>query len=324
VPSFAKNATSQRLYAAFEQAENDLLFTAAAQSLTAETGTDGFGFENIVGVGVSERLAGGRPAGEGAVSIYVVRKAPLDEVDPSALVPTEYEGVPTDVVESGEFVIATERGRHRPVPLGVSVGHANGDTGTVGFLGKRDSELVIVSNNHVLARENRAGRGDAILQPGPVDGGGAGDQVGELEGWVALDFGGSKNPIDAAVARVDEAAVTGQLYGGGTIAPTLGKPSRNAIVRKCGRTSGLTRGVVTDVSATIKLRFPSGMALMSEQILIQGLGGSVFSEPGDSGSLVVEEGSDLPLGLLCGGSSRFTLANQIDQVLTGLGVSFVP
>lgn len=322
--AFARNATSERVDAAFSQAENELLLAAVAQGLTAESGTHGFGFENIVGVGVSERLAGGRPSGEGAVSVYVVRKAPIDEVDPSAIVPKEYEGVPTDVIESGEFVIATERGSHRPVPLGVSIGHESGDTGTVGFLAKRDSELFLVSNNHVLARENKASKGDGILQPGVADGGQAADRVGELKQWVALDFDGGKNPIDAAMASVDASIVSDKLYSGGTIVATTGQPSRNAVVRKCGRTSGLTRGVVTDVSATIKLRYPSGLALLSDQIVVQGLHGSLFSARGDSGSLVIEEGSDQPLGLLCGGSPKFTLANRIDQVLDGLGVSFGP
>jgi hypothetical protein len=48
-----------------------------------------------------------------------------------------------------------------------------------------------------------------------------------------------------------------------------------------------------------------------------------FSEPGDSGSLVVEAGSRRPVGMICGGSVRlrYSVANRITNVLDGLGVS---
>lgn len=317
-------AIDDRVVGALHQAENELLFTAEAQALTADSGTSGFGFENIVGVGVSERIVAGRSVGETTVSVYVVRKAPVDEVNPPSLVPDTYEGVPTDVIESGEFLPATERGRHRPVPLGVSIGHVSADTGTVGFVAKRNGELLLVSNNHVLARENQASKGDDIVQPGPADGGSAVDKVAELDSWIALDFRGANNPIDAAMATVDCKLVSGQLYSGGALVANPAQATRKAKVRKCGRTTGVTQGVVTDVNATIKLRYPVGVALLSDQVLIQGIGGKPFSEAGDSGSLVVDERSSQPVGLLCGGSSRFTLANRIDQVLAGLGVSFGP
>ncbi len=167
---------TERLLEARGQAEEDLLSDVAfTRSLTAGSGTEGFGYENVVGVGIGERLSKGRPTGVLAVTVYVVRKAPLDDIEDSARVPAGYEGVPTDVVESGEFLAYTERGRFRPAPRGVSLAHHQDTAGTLGFVGSRQGELVVVSNNHVLARENEARRGDAILQPGPSDGGTATD-----------------------------------------------------------------------------------------------------------------------------------------------------
>jgi hypothetical protein len=225
------------------------------------------------------------------------------------------------VIESGEFVVATERGRHRPVPLGVSVGHFEGDTGTLGFLARRGEEFLVVSNNHVLARENRASPGDPILQPGLADGGLSSDQFAELAGWLPLDFSGGRNPADAAMATVEEGEVSDQQLNGDSLAePAAAVP--NSVVRKHGRTTGLTHGVLYDISATIKLRYPLGTAVLSDQVLIRGLDRKPFSAPGDSGSLVVEDSSNQPLGLLCGGSPRFTLANKIQAVLDGLGVTW--
>jgi len=186
----------ERALAARERAEDELLVTVMAQSLAAESGTEGFGFENILGVGLSERVLSGRPTGEEAVAVYVVRKAPPGEVEPSALIPTKYEGVPTDVVESGEFVAETERGRHRPALSGLSLGHSAGGIGTLGFVARREGELVVVSNNHVLARENEADPGDVILQPAATDGGtSTDDEIARLEGFEPLDFYGP-NTID--------------------------------------------------------------------------------------------------------------------------------
>jgi hypothetical protein len=227
------------------------------------------------------------------------------------------------VVETGEFVTLTERGRHRPVPLGVSIGHFEGETGTLGFLAKRGNELMAVSNNHVLARTNEATKGDAILQPGLVDGGGANDKFAELVDWITLEFAGGVNQVDAAIARVDDDAASEALYNGGPLGIDPAEPRQNSVVRKCGRTTGATRGITVDVSATIKLRYTRGIALLSDQILIQGLAaGQVFSEAGDSGSLIVDDASNEPVGLLCGGSSQFTVANRIQIVLAELGVAF--
>jgi len=310
-----------RLEEALRRAENELLVANGAQALTTESTTN-VGLENIVGVGLSEKRVADRPTGEQAVAVYVVRKAAPDEVDPWAVVPSSYEGVPTEVIETGEFVACSVRERHRPTPLGVSIGHSIGNTGTLGFLAKHDGELHVVSNNHVFACENKAEKGDPILQPGVVDGGEEEDQIAELTDWVPLDFSGGHNPVDAAMASVDPRDVLGHPYEGGPLIPIPTRARRDATVRKCGRTSGLSYGVVADIDATIKLRYPSGdMALLSEQILIQGRNGDIFSEKGDSGSLVIDNSSNQPIGLVCGGSPRFTLANQIQLVLDGLGVS---
>lgn len=75
-----------------------------------------------------------------------------------------------------------------------------------------------------------------------------------------------------------------------------------------------------DVNATIKLRYRRGVAILTEQTIVRGVSTS-FSEPGDSGSLVFDEQSYSPVGLLCGGSQRFSIVNRIDHVLDILGLS---
>lgn len=313
----------ERFFAARDDAEEDLLSDQAmAFSLTAESGTEGFGFENIVGVGLGERLANGHPTGERSVAVYVVRKAPPDRVDDGALVPKEYQGIPTDVVESGEFVAFTERGRHRPVLSGVSIGHHREDAGTLGFVAAQDGDIVLVSNNHVLALTNDAAPGDAIVQPGQADGGTDADQVAALKRFHPLDFDGG-NLIDAATATMLTDASPTEIYGLGGYRTQSLEADDGMLVRKVGRTSGMTRGLVRDAHASIKLRYRRGVLRLREQLLVHPRDAQAFSERGDSGSLVIEEASSCPVGLLCGGTPGYSVVNRIEHVFDGLGLSFV-
>jgi hypothetical protein len=313
-----------RVREAKAHAIEDLLVGVYAQAATAEAGTDGYGFENIVGVGIGERHMAGRTTGEPAVTVYVVVKAPPEQVETAALVPNQYDGVPTDVVESGEFVAAGQRGRFRPATPGVSAAHFRSGAGTLGFVARQDAAFCIVSNNHVFARENEGSHGDLILQPSRLDGGTPEtDAIGELIAWTPLAFDGTPTYVDAAIAQTEESLVDEQVPAlGGVLYEPLAA-EQGFIVRKRGRTTGLTRGHIHDPEATLKVRYRTGSVLLSEQFLVKGLDGVPFSESGDSGSLVVEERTRQPVGLLCGGSVRFTIVTPIHRVLETLALSFV-
>lgn len=313
-----------RLRSAKKQAVEDLLFAFHAQAAAAESGTDGYGPENIVGVGIGERHTGGRPTGELSVTVYVVVKAPRDLLESGAAVPPDYEGVPTDVVESGEFVATTQRGRYRPATGGVSAAHFDAGAGTLGFVARREGALCIVSNNHVFAREGQAAPGDAVVQPSRLDGGTRdNDTIGELAAWTPLHYDGTPSPVDAAVAETEPGFVEAGVQG---LIDVVFEPldaERGFVVRKCGRTSGLTRGHVYDPETTVKVRYQRGYVYLEDQFLVKGLDGVPFSDSGDSGSLVVEERSRRTVGLLCGGSPRFTIVTPLGRVLDALGLSLV-
>lgn len=310
----------EHLIGALKVAEDRLLLSVFDEAFSAKSGTEGLGFENVVGVGISERVRGRQPLGELAIAVYVVRKAPFDEVESIAMIPKSFEGVATDVVETGEFVAQTGRGLHRPALSGISVAHFAGTAGTLGLVAHRHSDQVIISNNHVLAQENAAQRGDAILQPGPSDGGTNQNQLARLEGWIPLNFGGGPNYIDAAFALTSGDLLYGEVYGIGAIEAHPLEASLGMMTRKAGRTTGVSRGLVSDLAASIRVRYGAGSALLREQLLVTGLDGGRFSEAGDSGALVIEEGSRRPIGVLCGGSPKRSIVNRIGPVLDGLGL----
>src|SRR5215207_4390794 len=141
---------------------------------------------------------------------------------------------------------AQMRERHRPLVVGASVGHVDITAGTLGaFVIASDDDLAILSNNHVLADENRAEIGDPIIQPAHLDDGAAPeDVIAQLTEYVPLaPFG--VNQVDCALATVqdgvdvDPAGLLGAL-GDGVVSPEDADR-----VQKLGRTTGLTRGRVT-------------------------------------------------------------------------------
>jgi hypothetical protein len=211
----------------------------------------------------------------------------------------------------------------RPAPIGVSTGHPHITAGTIGCRVKDTSgKVYALSNNHVYADENRASIGDNVLQPGAYDGGqDPRDAIGTLAAFERITFSRyAINKIDAAIALSSTANL-----GNSTPADGYGTPSRttatatvNLAVKKYGRTTKLTLGNVYAVNATVNVTYDSGVARFVNQIVITP---SSFSGGGDSGSRIVTEDGNHPVGLLFAGSSSYTIANPIDAVLSRFSVT---
>jgi hypothetical protein len=289
---------------------------------------------NVVGVGISDKIVGRQLVGELCVKIYVRQKLPEAELDRGALLPRTVDGVPTDVEEVGRIralqpsCTVDRRRRVSPAPCGVSVGHRDITAGTIGALA-RDSGAAdngrryILSNNHVLANSNAGAVGDDVFQPGPLDGGTpAQHRIGRLHRFVRLELAGGENVADAAIAEVAPGAVLAEICSLGAIGPTV-PARRNATVFKHGRTTGLTRGVVTDVDADIRVDYAeAGVGVFADQVVVRGLPPtSPFSQGGDSGSLIVDA-ERRPCALLFAGAdgADVTFANPIRAVTRRLRI----
>lgn len=143
---------------------------------------------NVVGVAVGNKNESGEPS----VVVLVSQKKPLAALTAQDVVPSEVNGVKTDVLEIGyPRAYDSPTGRFRPMPCGISIGHYQITAGTLGAIVTdiQTGEKLILSNNHVLANSNNALVGDPILQPGPIDGGqNPGDVVARLERFVQIRY----------------------------------------------------------------------------------------------------------------------------------------
>ena len=221
----------------------------------------------------------------------------------------------------------------RPLHPGLSIAQRDVTAGTLGgFVTVEGSDgLYVLSNNHVLANSDQAALDDPVLQPGPHDGGGAGDRVGRLARAVHLDAGGG-NTVDAAIALLEgvrDASGVDLTYPVGRLTGWT-EPDDEVAVEKVGRTTGWTKGRISAIELDdVAVQYPVGVVSFDGQIEVTGTGGA-FSAGGDSGSLVYRPDTREAVGLLFAGSERggeggagLTFCNPIGLVLHALGATLV-
>jgi hypothetical protein len=350
VPSeSALSAIPRALLDVKEAIDKELASTARSGTVQAE---DAFaGAANIVGVGIGlgeTQAAPGTPAlssgvapGEYAVNVYVADLTSVDEVKSviaEAMGESAFseDSFPLNIIQTGLVEAQPHRFRVRPAPGGVSVAHYKVTAGTIGCLcvgnsAPRNSRLMVLSNNHVLANTNSAVFGDCIAQPGPYDGGKCpADQIAILERFVPISFSaGASNVVDCATGWAWPDRVRRELvYRSGSglayfrIASAPVGPYLGMIVGKSGRTTQLTTGRVTGINVTVNVNYGGGrVARFVDQIAIQSTSSVPFSAGGDSGSSIWTWNTTRnPVGLLFAGGGGVTFANRMPRVLAALDV----
>ncbi|HEX3126092.1 MAG TPA: hypothetical protein VH394_02085, partial [Thermoanaerobaculia bacterium] len=207
--------------------------------------------------------------------------------------------------------------------------------GTLGcFVRDSSDTLFLLSNAHVLAPGNNGQPGDAILQPGtiattyPSE-----ERIASFSQFVPIKpspFGADPSNGDAVLNMVDmaiaEVAQDIQVSSGflpvhrltpisGVNSPDLPKPQ----VIKVGRTTGLTYGEIKKTATIVgPIPYPGiGTCWFRNAFEIRGLGGTLFSNNGDSGSAILNQDGEV-IGLLFAGNGDRTYACPIDSVLSAM------
>jgi hypothetical protein len=232
-----------------------------------------------------------------------------------------------------------------PIQLGTSGGWFDDSAnrfccgGTLGALVQIGGQQYVVSNWHVFESDTVPGAnnavaktGDAIIQPSLADVHCAPDETQTVATLQKRDSLPNNN-VDCAIAQVNPGMVRpdGSILEIGPISSQTVAASINQAVKKSGRTTGLTRSLITGLNATITVDYDdecNGSRAFAKtftgQIVVASRR-SDFVGDGDSGSLLVEDAATNPraIGLLFAGSSADAIANPIDEVLAFLGATLV-
>jgi hypothetical protein len=324
--------------------ETNMNAIALAQQAKRQNESRLMRMSNVVAVGIGFKTTDGVQTREISVIVSVVKKLPLIQLPERSRVPRTLGGVQTDVIETGLiFALQDPTDKMRPARPGVSIGHHQITAGTFGCLVQRNGQVYILSNNHVLANSNNAQLGDAILQPGPHDGGTLADQIGTLEQFVPVGFGLSigcgcspfaflmrllgiakprinepgNNTVDCAIAKPLSADLINPDILNIGVPTGMGAATLGTAVQKSGRTTGLTTDQITQLDVTVSVLYGTQIAVFKNQLMA-----GAMSQGGDSGSAVLDMNKQV-IGLLFAGSTTTTIMNPIQLVLDALQVQVV-
>jgi hypothetical protein len=232
-----------------------------------------------------------------------------------------------------------EQGQHRPICAGLQLQNFDCDlregllaceqieVGSLGMLLEHGNHALLLSNNHVLAGQNRGQLGDRISQPG---GGSLGEDevVARLERFVELrpsPVGAHPrwgnvvwNRVDAAIAQVSRGVDWQPGFLPHHRLPRLRRPVNPVIgdeVFKVGRTTGLRRGRIVSVSDRVgPVGYALGECWFRDSFVVESVDGRPFSEGGDSGAVIVRGDGEI-VGLIYAGNGVQTYGCPINDVL---------
>ena len=272
-----------------------------------------YGGSNIVGTQIHQKLKSGVSTGEFCIAVLVNRKPSKGEKILTKI-PEIVDDIPTDVIELGEGV---QHAGDAVIGGGGSVGFEEGTVGAV--VGFGDGDQYVLSNQHVLNPSFAFGIGNAVFN------GGFGQQIGELTAWSEQ----GDPELDAAIAQVTVAGSVNPLYGGLALDPNpmteadvqaASQGSTGFLVKKYGQETGLTHGFISSTGAFRDVTVKG--TLLKQQWVIRSIDGTPFSRSGDSGSLIIGESNNRPVGLLWGADQNIntiSYANRISIVKLAFG-----
>lgn len=132
------------------------------------------------------------------------------------------------------------------------------------------------------------------------------------------------NLIDAAIAdaKVDRLhTIANNILEIGTPAPELTNAYPDLHVTKAGRTTGVTTATCKAIGAAVKVSYGDFTATFIDQDIFESTG-SLFSAPGDSGSIILGDVSHAPCSLLFAGGGRLTIGNPMRHVVQRFDLQF--
>jgi hypothetical protein len=294
-------------------------------------------------VGLGGKEKGGRLTGEVCIKIYVVKKRNLSDVPPAERIPTEIDGIKTDIVEypvskilqtpGGSPPAATDNGdteRYRPLRGGIAINREGQGTGTLGCFATvtgNPNQVLGITNHHVLYSNcSDTSNQEAVGQPEETTS--CTDCCSSIIGNVLTSV--CSPDLDIALIQLSpgqqwlaEILQEGLVTGGG--APTSADAATHTYwLTKRGQRTALTGGVLDAVDAsgtvyksdgvTVFRNYQHALNIIANPDPAHPAAPVVFAAPGDSGSAVLHEGTGKVVGILFGAGGPNANAVQVDEL----------
>jgi hypothetical protein len=238
----------------------------------------------VVEVGIGIKETAGDLTGETVLRVYVEEKKDEGELPPDQIIPEEYRGIKTDVIIFRETFPEEDASSYRPVQGGIQIGaQGSSSVGTLGCMAQLDDDqsIVILSNHHVLY-DSPATDGSETGQPDHTTS--CCCSCGDIAANV---HGIREDHLDCAIARLKSGVAHSIAIREIGNITDVADAVVGETVRKRGRTTELTTGVVTN------LVMDSGGTKILEVEVKRDNGNQRFSRGGDSGSALVNEDSEM-------------------------------
>ena len=287
--------------------------------------------ENVKGIALGFKWINNINTFEPCIHVLVNNKISDKYVSLKNRIPKVYMGIKTDVIDlevlkQNNIISNSLKEKVRPLKGGYGISAYDDKYifgfGTITCIVTRkkllSTDYFILSNYHVMIRNDK--KNANIMQPSVPDGGTTNDKVGVVTDFVPIKASNSylspTNYVDCAIAKISKVLASNLIGIVGKI-KGVGEASLGLKVKKIGKNTGVTEGIITSVGATIKAKVKDkGNVMFKDQIIA-----STNSAPGDSGSPLLNENNEI-IGLLIGenaqGKSSF---NDIKNVLKLLKVN---
>ena len=279
----------------------------------------------VHGVGIGIKVKGGKRSDKLAIIVSVDKKLKPEELEKHLCIPKEYQGVPTDVIESERFSLLTDQkfrvdaeqktnkkmpeandiASYRPLRGGCQVDPHDGSWGSLGIVVfDQNSNPGILTCNHVMKTNILRQGTEAVV---------ANVTTRAVENdcaYAQLVYNGP-NPIDWYNWIIDIGPIQG------TYTVTVADAGKTA-VRKRGAMTLLSHGKISQVGYT---GIDADGNDMPRAFLVNGDKGGSFSSYGDSGSAVVDDQNQI-LGMVqSGNNAGITACIYIDDVVAALNIT---
>lgn len=297
--------------------------------------------KNVVGIGTGIKFKKGVETGQKAILVFVSKKEPKNNLRYNDIIPPSINGMLTDVYGGvGNFKIqkAKKTSKHLPIVIrsqainnmkqgpiygGASISNLYITAGTLGaFFKDKDGDIVLLTNNHVIAGDETNGpygpaprQGNVIIQPGIYDGGRIEDAFADLKSWIPLKS--NNNIEDSAIAKIrDINNIVAEIKNIGKI-NGFAKAQIGMTIQKVGRSTGYTRGKVISVNTSVCVDYGNVNRCFNNCIITTNM-----SAGGDSGSIGLDKKQNA-VGLLFAGSDAVTIYNPISSPKKTYGLEII-